>query len=208
MRAGGQRENGRDQIGRDVSRHGDDSYGSRSGVMTEWMSHDGYGVEGQDVCSPASHQARCGVAFDMGHLWPAGHKWAQGSSHDDKWVWTGCYAGAVPAGRAGRCQCCFLRTACSRGVLAFGAAGWRTLRPLRGRRGGTRLPRRQSGLATLSVFSTPDRLHSNERGRRHCGVDLRVAPASGERADEQGPHSVRRLTRADSTVRLPIRMVQ
>ena len=55
---------------------------------------------------------------------------------------------------------------------------------------------------------TPDRLHSNERGRRHCGVDLRVAPASGERADEQGPHSVRRLTRADSTVRLPIRTVQ
>ena len=46
--------------------------------MTEWMSHDGYGVEGQDVCSPASHhQARCGVAFDMGHLWPAGHKWVQ-----------------------------------------------------------------------------------------------------------------------------------
>ena len=27
-----------------------------------------------------------------------------------------------------------------------------------------------SGLATLSVYSTPDRLHSNERGRRHCGV--------------------------------------
>jgi hypothetical protein len=47
-----------------------------NGVMTEWMSHDGYGVEGQDVCSetPGSHQARCGVAFDMGHLWPAGHK--------------------------------------------------------------------------------------------------------------------------------------
>jgi hypothetical protein len=45
--------------------------------MTEWMSHDGNGVEGQDVCSPALHQARCGVAFDMGHLWPAGHKWVQ-----------------------------------------------------------------------------------------------------------------------------------
>ena len=42
--------------------------------MTEWMSHDGYGVEGQDVCSPASHQAKCGVAFDMGHLWPAGRE--------------------------------------------------------------------------------------------------------------------------------------
>ena len=26
MRAGGQRENGRDQIGRDVSKHGNDSY--------------------------------------------------------------------------------------------------------------------------------------------------------------------------------------
>jgi hypothetical protein len=108
----------------------------------------------------------------------------------------------------GVCMCSFLRISCPRGSWASGAAGWRTLRPLRGRRGGTRLPRRQSGLATLSVYSTPDRLHSNESGRRHCGVDLRVAPASGERADEQGPHSVRRLTRADSTVRLPIRMVQ
>jgi hypothetical protein len=73
----------------------------------------------------------------------------------------------------------------------FGVADWRTLRPLRGRRGGTRFIRRQSGLATLSVYSTPDRLHSNERGRRHCGADLRVAPESGERADEQGPHAVR-----------------
>jgi hypothetical protein len=88
-------------IERDVSRawHGDDSYRSRNGVMTEWMSHDGYGgrrVEGQDVtpCSPASHQARCGVAFDMGHLvltmWPAGlaHKWDRyrSASHEDKRV--------------------------------------------------------------------------------------------------------------------------
>ena len=46
--------------------------------MTEWMFQDGYGVEGQDVCSPASHQARCGVALDMGHSRPVGHKWAHG----------------------------------------------------------------------------------------------------------------------------------
>ena len=91
--------------------------------MTEWMFQDVCDVEEWYVCSSSSHQARCDVALDMGHLWPAGHKWAQGSSHDDKWVWTGCYAGAVPAGRAGRCQCCFLRIACPRGVLAFGAAG-------------------------------------------------------------------------------------
>ena len=86
----------------DVSRHGDDSYGSRSGVMTEWMFQDVYDVEEWYVCSSSSHQARCDVALDMGHSRPAGHKWAQGSPHDDKWVWTGCYAGAVPAGRAGR----------------------------------------------------------------------------------------------------------
>ncbi len=55
-----------------------------------------------------------------------------------------------------------------------------------------------SGLATLSVYSTPDRLHSNEKGRRRCSVGLRATPVPGERADEQGPHSVRRHTRADS----------
>ncbi len=81
-----------DQIGRDESKHGDDSYGSRSGVLTEWMFQDVYDVEEWYVCSSSSHQARCGVALDMGHSRPAGHKWAQGSPHDVKWGWTGCYA--------------------------------------------------------------------------------------------------------------------
>jgi hypothetical protein len=70
--------------------------------MTEWMFQDVCDVEEWYVCSSSSHQARCDVALDMGHSRPAGHKWAQGSPHDDKWVWTGCYAGVVPAGRAGR----------------------------------------------------------------------------------------------------------
>ena len=70
--------------------------------MTEWMFQDVCDVEEWYVCSSSLHQARCDVALDMGHSRPAGHKWAQGSPHDDKWVWTGCYAGAVPAGRAGR----------------------------------------------------------------------------------------------------------
>ena len=70
--------------------------------MTEWMFQDVCDVEEWYVCSSSSHQARCDVALDMGHSRPAGHKWAQGSPHDDKWAWTGCYAGAVPAGRAGR----------------------------------------------------------------------------------------------------------
>ena len=68
--------------------------------MTELMFQDVCDVEEWYVCSSSSHQARCDVALDnvMGHSRP----WAQGSPHDDKWVWTGCYAGAVPAGRAGR----------------------------------------------------------------------------------------------------------
>ncbi len=70
--------------------------------MTEWMFQDVCDVEEWYVCSSSSHQARCDVALDMRHSRPAGHKWAQGSPHDDKWVWIGCYAGAVPAGRAGR----------------------------------------------------------------------------------------------------------
>ena len=45
--------------------------------MTEWMFQGVYDVEEWYVCSSSSHQARCGVAFDMGHLWPAGHKWVQ-----------------------------------------------------------------------------------------------------------------------------------
>jgi hypothetical protein len=56
------------------------------------------------------------------YLWPAGHKWVS-ASHEDKWVWSGCYAGAVPAGRAGRCQRCFPRTACPWGVLGVWR-GW------------------------------------------------------------------------------------
>ena len=95
--------------------------------MTEWMFQDVCDVEEWYVCSSSSHQARCDVALDMGHSRPAGHKWAQGSPHDDKWVWTGCYAGAVPAGLAGRCMC---RTfGCS---WRFGVAGRRILHPLRG----------------------------------------------------------------------------
>ena len=42
--------------------------------MTEWMFQDVYDVEEWYVCSSSSHQARCDVALDMGHLWPAGHK--------------------------------------------------------------------------------------------------------------------------------------
>jgi hypothetical protein len=51
--------------------------------MTEWIFQDVYDVEEWYVCSSSSHQARCDVALDMGHLWPAGHKWAQGSSGQD-----------------------------------------------------------------------------------------------------------------------------
>jgi hypothetical protein len=171
--------------------------------MTEWMFQDVCDVEEWYVCSSSSHQARCDVALDMGHSRPAGHKWAQGSPHDDKWVWTGCYAGAVPAGRAGRCA------ADLRGPRFF----WRGRQAYTASASGGAARVQDpfgipSGLATLSVYSTSDRLHSNEKGRRRCSVGLRATPVPGERAGEQGPHSVRRLTRADSTVRLPIRTVQ
>jgi hypothetical protein len=70
--------------------------GPWSGVMTERMFQGVYDVE--ELCSSSSQQARCDVALDMGHsARPAGHKLAQGSPHDDKWVWTGCCAGAVSA---------------------------------------------------------------------------------------------------------------
>jgi hypothetical protein len=36
-----------------------------------------------------------------------------------------------------------------------------------------------SGLATLSVYSTSDRLHSNEKGRRCCNVGLRATRCLG-----------------------------
>ena len=79
---------------------------------------------------------------------------------------------------------------------------------------------RLSGLADLAwsflldayAYENPGGIAENpggiEKGRRRCSVGLRATPVPGERAGEQGPHSVRRLTRADSTVRLPIRMVQ
>ena len=171
--------------------------------MTEWMSHDGYGVEGQDVCSPASHQARCGVAFDMGHLWPAGHKWVQ----------IGFTQRQVGVDR----MLCGSSAGWSRWALCCGPSGppvfWRGRQAYTASASGGAARVQDpfgipSGLATLSVYSTSDRLHSNEKGRRRCSVGLRATPVPGERAGEQGPHSVRRLTRADSTVRLPIRMVQ
>jgi hypothetical protein len=97
------------------------------------MFQDVYDVEEWHVCSSSSHQARCDVALDMGHLRPAGRKWAQGSSHDDKWVWTGCYAGAVLVCCA---ECCMRCSFGSPGVLAWptgvhcarfgGAAGYKT----------------------------------------------------------------------------------
>jgi hypothetical protein len=102
--------------------------------MTEWMFQDVYDVEEWYVCSSPSHQARCDVALDMGHSRPAGHKWAQGSPHKDKWACTGCYAGAVPAGRAGRWK----PGNRSGSPRHFGVAGRRILHPLRGAPRGTR----------------------------------------------------------------------
>jgi hypothetical protein len=108
--------------------------------MTEWMFQDVCDVEEWYVCSSSSHQARCDVALDMGHSRPAGHKWAQGSPHDDTWAWTGCYAGA------GWSRWALGWKPGSGSPRHFGVAGRRILHRFGGRREGTRPFRHPIGI--------------------------------------------------------------
>ena len=165
--------------------------------MTEWMFQDVYDVEEWYVCSSSSHQARCDVALHTcGLRATSGHRGAHTTT-------SGCGQDAM------REQCRLVALARFREPSALWRGRQAYTAPASGGAARVQDPFGiPSGLATLSVYSTSDRLHSNEKGRHRCNVGLRATPVPGERAGEQGPHSVRRLTRADSTVRLPIRTVQ